>query len=153
MGARWDGDGLNDEISQKTGISFIGGKGLTKQTDKDSADINVILRKYEKTGSLPDMILREPKYGDFSDVLSYQDALNLVMHAEEQFAALDAQVRKRFDNEPAEFLAFCNDPKNRDEMRKLGLLKPEEPAVDAGVATPSQPAPVEPAKGVAGDPK
>ena len=64
-------------------------------------------------------------YGDFSQVPDYMQALNIVKLAEEQFAALSVELRNEFDNDPAKFLAFCNDEKNADRMSELGLLKPE----------------------------
>lgn len=100
-------------------------EGRTKQADKESCDINNILKRYEKTGVLPDMIKQNPQYGDFSMAPDYQEALNIVRFAEEQFAALDAHIRLRFDNDPEKFLAFASDDKNYDEMEKMGLLKPE----------------------------
>ena len=106
-------------------LSFEGDKGLTKQSDAKDCDINAIFKRYERTGQLPDMIVRDGSYGDFSDVPTYQEALNIVIRAKEQFMALDAGVRNRFDNDPAKFLAFATDEKNYDEMEKMGLLKPE----------------------------
>lgn len=104
--------------------------GLTKQADKEACDINNILRKFEQTGVLPDLIRREPRYGDFSSVPSYQESLDIVHRAETQFAALSAEVRDRFGNDPAKMLEFCHDEKNLPEMVKLGLAiehkKPEE---------------------------
>lgn len=110
-------------------ISFEGDKGVTKQSDAKDCDINAIFRRFEKTGQLPDLIVREPRYGDFSNVPDYQEALQIVRTAEEQFANLDAGVRNRFDNDPAKFLAFATDDKNVDELERMGLLKPE--AVEA----------------------
>lgn len=96
---------------------------MTKQSFKDECDINNILKRYEKTGSLPSMILENPQYGDYSDVPSYQDALHIVMKAEDQFSSLSAKLRERFDNDPAKFLAFADDPKNKEEMDELGLTR------------------------------
>lgn len=98
---------------------------LTKQSDMDSCDINKILAKYEKTGILPDMIKENPQYGDFSNPIDYQESLNIVIHAQEQFDALPALVRRRFDNDAAKFLAFASDERNLEEMGELGLLNPE----------------------------
>ena len=45
--------------------------------------------------------------------------------------ALDANVRKRFHNDPAELIDFVSDEKNRDEAVRLGLLQiPEFPKPD-----------------------
>ena len=106
-------------------LSFEGDKGVTKQADAKDCDINLLFKRFEKTGQLPDMIVREPRYGDFSNVPDYQEAINIVRLAEEQFSALDASIRNRFENDPAKFLGFVTDQKNIDEVEKMGLLKPE----------------------------
>lgn len=106
-------------------LSFEGDKGVTKQSDMKDCDINAIFKRYERTGQLPDMIVKNGSYGDYSAVPDYQEALNIVIHAKTQFEALDAGVRSRFDNDPAKFLAFATDNKNYDEMERMGLLKPE----------------------------
>jgi len=106
-------------------LSFEGDKGVTKQSDAKDCDINLLFKRFEKTGQLPDVIARNGSYGDFSNVPDYQEACNIVKMANEQFSLLDAPIRNRFDNDPAKFLAFVNDEKNMDEMAKMGLLKPE----------------------------
>lgn len=111
----------------------------TKQADKEGCDIHVILRKIEQGSILPDLIKANPRYGDFSQVKDFQTSMEIVMRAEEQFAALPAKVRDRFENDPARMLEFCADPANREEMVKLGLalpVKPQDP----------DPAPQPPAK-------
>lgn len=97
---------------------------MTKQSHKEECDINFVMRRFEKTGQLPDMIRADARYGDFSNVPDYQESLNVVFHAQEQFAALSAKVRARFDNDPSKFLEFASNPKNSMEMVKLGLSKP-----------------------------
>lgn len=143
---RFDGDGLNEKMSDASGLDCSVKNPLntgrtTSQADKDAADINNILRRYEKTGELPVMIERDPSWGDFSDVPSFQEALDIVAKAEDQFAALDAHVRRRFDNDPAKFLEFASDDKNKAEMAKLGLLKAQDGPVKGdlggGKAEPS----------------
>lgn len=94
---------------------------MTKQAFKDECDINNILRRFEKTGQLPDLIKQNPQYGDFSNVPEYQQALNTVQHAQEQFAALSSKIRERFANDPAKFLQFATDPANAPEMVRMGL--------------------------------
>lgn len=134
-------DGKQDEVSQKSGLDFKNDRGLTKQSQKDDADINVITRRYEKTGVLPDLIRAEPRYGDFTDVPSYQASLHIVAHAEEQFAALDAHTRARFQNDPAKFLEFATNPASLDEMVKMGLATAK---VENPTPSPAEPAPVAP---------
>lgn len=128
------------KIDSKTG-EFKFHPGRTKQADKDGCDINNILKRYEQTGVLPDLIKREPRYGDFSSVPSYQESLDIVHRAETQFAALSAEVRDRFGNDPVKMLEFCQDEKNLPEMVKLGLAiekeKPKENAPEGGQNNPA----------------
>lgn len=97
------------------------GPSLTKQCFRDESDINNILKRFERTGVLPEMIRQNPQYGDFTDVPSYQESLDIVMKAEEQFLSLDAKLRREFDNDPVKFLEFVNDPSNAKRMVELGL--------------------------------
>lgn len=106
-------------------LSFEGAVSLTKQSDAIDADINSLFARFERTGQLPNMIVKEASYGDFSSVPSYQEAVEIVRHADEQFINLDVSIRNRFDNDPAKFLAFATDPANIDELEKMKLLKPE----------------------------
>lgn len=99
---------------------------LADQSQAKDCDVNVIVARFMKTGVLPG-VNKQALYGDFSDVGSYQEACNIVLHAQQQFESLSADVRKRFGNDPAEFLAFCSDPQNKPEMIKLGLV--EAPAL------------------------
>lgn len=122
---------------------------LTVQDKADECDINYIVRKFGITGELP-VALHAPTYGDFVGISNYQDALHAINAADDAFMAMPANVRSRFDNDPAKFVDFCSDPENKDEMSKLGLLDPSvkvpaspAPAADGGQgeAAPVPPAP------------
>lgn len=101
------------------------GPSLTKQSFKDECDVNVLLEKYLSTGLLDHVVESEGRYGDFLTGLDYHSAMNVVVAAREAFEELPAKLRRRFHEDPAEFLDFVADPENVDEMRKLGLLKEE----------------------------
>lgn len=114
-------------------------KGRTKQSFKDETDINHIIRRFTRTGVLDFTNKNEARYGDTTGV-EYQQAVNMVAAAKSLFNELPAELRARFENEPAKFLDFVQDERNRDEARELGLLKPEvQPAASA--ATPPAPPP------------
>lgn len=140
---------LDFRVADPKSGEFVVRPGRTVQAEKDSCDINKILERYTRTGQLPDMIRREPRYGDFSEVPTFQEALEVVQRAETQFAGLSARVRERFHNEPAEMLAFCSDPKNAEEMIKLGLALPAKP-VELSPSQPTEPKGEE--KGSSNDP-
>lgn len=96
------------------------------QAEAAACDINRIMDRYSKTGQLPDLIRSDARYGDFTSVPDFHEAMDIVIRAEEQFAALDARVRDRFENDPAKMLAFCSDPKNSEAMIELGLALPKK---------------------------
>lgn len=116
-----------------------GGKSRTKQAFKDECDINKIMARFIRTRTLDWVSDVQPKYGDLIG-WDFQTALNQVARGKEMFAALPAKIRSRFSNDPGTFLDFLADPDNKDEARKLGLLKPEAMrATDP--ATPPAPPP------------
>lgn len=117
-------DDLADEASVATGLACPEDDDKAVQSAKDDADINVIVRRFGVTGSMAVPNL-QPFYGDFSEVEDYHTALNRVLEADAAFMQLDAQVRKRFDNDPGKLMEFLDDPNNYDEAEKLGLLKPK----------------------------
>lgn len=95
----------------------------TDQSFAEECDINTIVRNFGVTGQLPDNI-RTPLEGDFTTVVDYQSALNMVLEADAAFAAMPSSVRERFANDPARFVEFCSDPANLEEARKLGIANP-----------------------------
>lgn len=110
-----------------------GTDSLVEQYHKDDCDIHVILKRYAKTGVLPinDAV---PHYGDFSNVQTYQQAQNLIARVNNYFDSLPSRIRERFSNDPNSFLTFVNDPANREECEKLGILE-LQPVVDQHVST------------------
>ena len=113
------------------GITF-NEPSMAQQHFKDECDVNNILRKYESTGLVTHVANGTPSYGDFSSVLEFQQAQNILIEAEDAFEALPASLRKRFDNDPAVMLEFIENPDNREEAEKLGLVAKK--AVDLGEA-------------------
>lgn len=107
------------------------GETLTQQEFKDECDINVIMRRYARSGQLPQLNL-QGVYGDFSEVPDYMEALNTVLHAQESFSDLPSELRERFNHNPGALLQFLGNPSNREEAIKLGL-------VNAPSATPPAP--------------
>lgn len=102
--------------------------GRTKQSFKDECDINVIMRRYQVTGELVHLNQRSPLFGDFPD-MDFQSAMAIVIQARENFATLPSEVRDRFANDPGRLLSFLQDPANREEAIKLGLVRiAEQPA-------------------------
>lgn len=110
---------------------------MTQQSDLAESDINIIMQRYNSTGQMPQLI--EPgQYGDFSDVGDYRDAMDKIREADAAFLEVPAKIRKDFDNDPAKFYAFVNDPENLPKLREMGLANPEEkpkPSLAEEIAT------------------
>lgn len=103
-------------------------EGATHQSFKDECDINNIIKKYKRTGVLTHVTSAVGQYGDYSSVPDFHEAMNIVARAQQEFELLPAALRKRFANDPAQFLDFVGNEANLPEMRSLGLLNPEVPA-------------------------
>lgn len=108
---------VDDQVSQ------------TQQHHKDAHDINNIMKKYQKIGvnynRLP--ATSRGQYGDFSNTKTYQQTVQSVIDANQNFAMLPSSIRKRFHNDPQELFDFLNDKQNKDEAIKLGLIDAPPP--------------------------
>ena len=93
----------------------------TQQSQKDETDINKVIRRYTRTGTIERVSKFEAKFGDATGG-DFRDALELVTNAKESFYELPSNIRKRFDNDPGKLLAFMEDPLNRDEAITLGII-------------------------------
>lgn len=108
---------------EKTGeLVFVPGR--TKQSFKKEVNINTIVAKAKKTGLLPHV--NQGVYGDFSNVKSYHDAMNLMIQVGEDFDRLPARIRAKFDNDPSIFCEALSDPKNTEKLVEMGVLEPRK---------------------------
>lgn len=98
----------------------------TKQQFAAESNINNIMAKYQKTGLIDHVSRYGPTYG-FAEPVDFQEALNTVRTAQDMFNALPSSWRARFENDPAKFLDFVQDPENEEEMRHIGILPKAEP--------------------------
>lgn len=119
------------------------GQSLTKQEFREECDVNLILSRYQDAPPKPWGSPPVLRFGDFADAPDFLAAQLLVKEAEDLYNSMPVQVRDRFGHNPANFLQFVHDPKNRDEAKRLGILRPE-PAAQA--APPAAPPPAEPTK-------
>lgn len=78
------------------------GESMTRQDQADEVNINHI---YEKT-QRGEIVLASgvmPTFGDFSQELTYDVALERIMEAEEAFQSLPAAERKKYGNDPRNY--------------------------------------------------
>jgi phage internal scaffolding protein len=126
-----------DAASNESGL-HCEDASLAQQHFKEECDINTILEKFNITGLLPEQPL-SPRYGDFTGISDYHTAMNRVIAAQDEFEALPAQIRARFNNDPAQLIEFLENSDNRPEAEKLGLVeKAAAEAVEAAKTTPEK---------------
>lgn len=102
-------------------------ESLTKQEFKEECDANEILRRAANGQDLSSILnSRVAQYGDFTNVPDFRESMDLIARANSMFMELDWKLRERFGNDPARMIDFLNDPANREEAEKLGLVAPKE---------------------------
>lgn len=106
-------------VSKETGLACTD-ESLTVQDQAE--DVNDLVRQFGITGKMPTN-MRMPQYGDFTGLGSYQECLEAVKRAENEFMKLPAALREHFKHSPQAFLDFVEDPKNAQEGEKLGIWK------------------------------
>lgn len=111
------------------------------QSEAKHADINNIVAKAHKTGQLP-VLMQRQHIEQLPDVESYQDALNKVVFAQQQFERLPSQIRDQFKNDPSRLLeaveASDKNPEIKKYLENLGILeKPEPPPAEQSDPLPA----------------
>lgn len=135
--------GLDFMIVDPDTGEFVRDEGKTVQEQRDDADINVIVKRFGLTGQLSQVRPKIPLEQDFRESGEFDlgAALRYVRAADAAFMSYPADVRGRFDNDPAKFCAFVEDPANKDECIRLGILAkdpvpPPKEVMDVRVIAP-----------------
>lgn len=102
------------------------GPGRTKQSEADGCDINLLMSRQRQTGTMTHITAQLPRYEDFSNVVDYKTALDQLIRADAAFASLPAKTRKEFENDPAQLLAFLDNPENEQQAIDMDLLAGEK---------------------------
>jgi len=102
--------------------TIITTKSRTQQNFKESTQIGSILKKYATTGVITHLNSQSPSYGDFTQIKDFQENLNIVLQAQEEFDSLPSHIRKFFQNSPQNLIDFINDEKNYAKAEELGLV-------------------------------
>jgi len=134
---------FGEVVKQRPRVKYVcQGGSLTRQEFKDECDLAKILQKFGKTpegrAALQNAqgFFEGSRFEDVSGIPDFRTARDMVNEANAKFMALPAKLRRRFDNDPAQFLDFCSTPGNEVEARELGLLKPIEPTTPPVGGTP-----------------
>lgn len=128
--------------------------GRTKQSFKNETDVNKILERHARLGTLSHLEKWGGQYGDFSG-FNFQEAQNQIARANTMFEQLPAEVRKEFNYRPDAFLDYVTDPENQNDLaeklpalakpgRQLPNLRqpppePDTPSTEPAVKPPEKP--------------
>lgn len=117
---------------------------MTKQSFREETDINILASKYIRKDveytplqiaqQIAAVTQKPLTYGDVSNATNLNDAMNVIADIQDAFDVLPAIIRQRFDNDPLSLVGFLEDPANRAEAVKLGLME-ELPNSPAGAPT------------------
>jgi cytochrome c551/c552 len=101
-------------------ITVTVGPSMTQQQFADEADINKIIKKFEKRG---ERLPTGPTgvYADLTEVKGLAEALATVDRAQSAFMGIPAETRLKFDNDPVKLVAFLSDKRNDPKAVELGL--------------------------------
>jgi hypothetical protein len=99
--------------------------GLTKQAFKDDCDINKMLAKHAKAGTLHTIQRDQGVYGDFSG-LDFEETARKLAAGRTLFEELPSEIQREFEWSPTKFFAFATDPENDGRLEQLlpGLAAP-----------------------------
>lgn len=117
---------------------------MTKQEFQYECDVNNVIKAFKPHQMLAALQqnLNAGNYADLPEAYDFQEALHLIKDAEKQFMTVPSKVRDRFGQDPVQFLAFLQDPRNLDEARSLGLAQPAAVApqpIEVKVVNPDPP--------------
>jgi hypothetical protein len=95
--------------------------GRTKQSFKDSTDINKLIYKHAKAGTLSHLEKYQGQYGDFSG-FDFFEAQTRLAKAKSIFDELPAETRREFGNNPANFFELVAGMSPADVKKALPEL-------------------------------
>lgn len=125
-------DGTDRRIISQLDCS--GDTEITEQAHKDDVNINNIIKRHgmdliQRTAQLQQGVYLT----DDDPTNDFQEAMNIVTKAQQDFEAMPSQIRKKFNNNPAEFLDYVQNSANVDSLVEMGLAQ----------RVPPKPAPIE----------
>lgn len=132
--------GLDCSVHPQTGEVI---PSMTRGEFQEECDVNAIMQRYENTPGGWPFAPPVENYVDFTAVPNnLQEAMSMMMAADEAFMRLPAKVRGEFDNDPLRFAEYAADARNLPRLREYGLAEPEkvpDPPMRVEVVNPAPP--------------
>lgn len=107
----------------------------TLQSYKDEADINMLVARYNKTGSFYNPLTPRdplktpsvPQFLDVSDLEGVENAFDVAKSVKTMFEQLPAAVREQLGGTPISFVEFAQNPANFEKCVELGIFEKPQP--------------------------
>jgi len=106
------------KLHKKPEVRRYSRHGRTKQSYKDSCDINQLLERGAREGGLSHLVKHGARYGDFA-MIDWENMQHTLAEGQQIFNELPAELKREFNQDPAEFFGFVNDPANKDRLEEL----------------------------------
>lgn len=85
-------------------------------------EIKKMVERAEANGLFRASVRFEGEMDDYPNY-DFQEAQFMMAKAQSMFESMPSGVRSRFENNPAKFMDFVNNPKNQSELISMGLAK------------------------------
>lgn len=112
-------------------------KPMVNPDEAKQSDLNALVAQYRKTGTVPNVLLSNPLYGDFTGPQDLQSAMESVYSAEARFNDFPASVRTLADNSPVRFLEMIENPTERAMLEEAGLQISTNPPAEHYLLDPN----------------
>lgn len=111
--------------------------GRTMQSFRDETDINKLLQRAQVAGGLSHIEKYAGMYGEFEN-FDFLEAQLRLAKGREIFDELPSQLRREFNNSPAEFFAYVAQAGSADDLKKVfpELAEPGKQRLSARPNTP-----------------
>jgi hypothetical protein len=127
-------------VSWETGVDCPPEEDKAVQSYAREVDINELVKRFGITGDIP--VAKElAEYGDFSEVVDFQTAMEQLRRGAEAFESIPPLVRKKFNNDPGEFWLYLQTAET-EALVELGFIDPSQ--VPSNVDGPAAGAPGSP---------
>lgn len=124
-------------MRRRVQIEFDAESNRTHGEFRQECNINNIMKKYQRSGFVDHVAKHGPRYGEFP-AMDFREALEFLQESQEMFDELPSEVRREFDNDPAAFLEYVQDPANMERLGEWGFLD-EPPATAPDLPVGSNP--------------
>ena len=93
---------------------------IVEQSHKDEVNINNIVKRHGIDMLQKIAAMQQPQW-DNNPSNDFQESMEIVTKAQQTFEQLSSDVRKKFNNNPAEFMDYVQNPENQNGLISLGL--------------------------------